>query len=307
MQRKAVLDELDLKIIILLSMNSRISYRNISSSVGLTPNAAKSRVNKLISNGIIKDFIVRVNPAVFGYEKEYSLTIRNFGKINKEDNVINKLNLLGEVLVYAKQLGGLSICVLAIKGGSEDKIGLMGDVLKPAVIEKTILVNYKPVSIKIQSSDLKVIKCLFSNPRMQIKEIAKKTSLSVRTMTRWFEKMKEDHILEFTIVRDMSSIHLVGYIEFALIINVAKSLYQNVVNAIYQDMEEYLLFMPNVYNNDVIFAVFFCASVNTVDRILTRLQLYNGVQRIEIFITTRLTFFQEWLKREVNKRLTQVY
>jgi hypothetical protein len=37
------------------------------------------------------------------------------------------------------------------------------------------------------------------------------------------------------------------------------------------------------------------------------LQLYNGVQRIEIFITTRLTFFQEWLKREVNKRLTQVY
>ena len=76
--------------------------------------------------------------------------------------------------------------------------------LKPAVIEKTILVNYKPVSIKIQSSDLKVIKCLFSNPRMQIKEIAKKTSLSVRTMTRWFEKMKENHILEFTIVRDMS-------------------------------------------------------------------------------------------------------
>ena len=40
-------------------MNSRISYRNMASSVGLTPNAAKSRVNKLISNGIIKDFIVR--------------------------------------------------------------------------------------------------------------------------------------------------------------------------------------------------------------------------------------------------------
>ena len=236
MQRKAVLDELDLKIISLLSMNCRVSYRNISLTVGLTPNAVKSRVNKLISSGIIKDFIVRVNPAIFGYEKEYSLTIRNIGKMDKEDSVINKLNLLGEVLVYAKQLGGLSICVLAIKGGSEDKIGLMGDVLKPAVIEKTMLVNYKPVSVKIQSSDLKVIKCLFSNPRIQIKDTSKKTSLSVRTMTRWFEKMKENHILEFTILRDMSSIHLVGYIEFALIINVAKSLYQNVVNRIYQEM-----------------------------------------------------------------------
>jgi len=307
MQRKAVLDELDLKIISLLSMNCRVSYRNISLTVGLTPNAVKSRVNKLISSGIIKDFIVRVNPAIFGYEKEYSLTIQNIGKMDKEDNVINNLNLLGEVLVYAKQLGGLSICVLAIKGGSEYKIGLMGDVLKPAVIEKTMLVNYKPVSAKIQSSDLKVIKCLFSNPRIQIKDISKKTSLSVRTMTRWFEKMKENRILEFTILRDMSSIHLVGYIEFALIINVAKSLYQNVVNRIYQEMEEYLLFMPNIYNNDVIFAVFFCANINTVDRILTKLQVYDGIQKIEIFITTRLTFFQEWLKREVDKRLDQMY
>ena len=131
--------------------------------------------------------------------------------------------------------------------------------------------------------------------------------LSVRTMTRWFEKMKENHILEFTILRDMSSIHLVGYIEFALIMNVAKSLYQNVVNRIYQEMEEYLLFMPNIYNNDVIFAVFFCANINTVDRILTKLQVYDGIQRIEIFITTRLTFFQEWLKREVDKRLNQMY
>jgi DNA-binding Lrp family transcriptional regulator len=307
MQRKAVLDELDLKIISLLSMNCRVSHRNISSSVGLTPNAVKSRVNKLISCGIIKDFILRVNPAIFGYEKEYSLTIRNIGKMDKEDGVINKLSLLGEVLVYAKQLGGLSICVLAIKGGSEDKIGLMGDVLKPAIIEKTMLVNYKPVSVKIQISDLKVIKCLFSDPRIQIKDIAKKTSLSVRTMTRWLEKMKENHILEFTILRDMSSIHLVGYIEFALIINVAKSLYQNVVNRIYREMEEYLLFMPNIYNNDVIFAVFFCANINTVDRILTKLQVYDGIQRIEIFITTRLTFFQEWLKREVDKRLNQMY
>jgi DNA-binding Lrp family transcriptional regulator len=94
MQRKAVLDGLDLKIISLLSMNCRVSHRNISSSVGLRPNAVKSRVNKLISCGIIKDFIVRVNPAIFGYEKEYSLTIRNIDKMDKEDSsVMNKLNL----------------------------------------------------------------------------------------------------------------------------------------------------------------------------------------------------------------------
>jgi hypothetical protein len=33
------------------------------------------------------------------------------------------------------------------------------------------------------------------------------------------------------------------------------------------------------------------------------LESYDGVQRTEVFITTKLIYYQEWLKREVNKRL----
>ncbi len=89
-----MLDKLDLKIISLLSENSRISYRNISSIVDLTPNAVKIRVNKMLSSGIIKEFVVRVNPSLFGYEKEFSLTIRNIDSKIKEDNIIDKLSTL---------------------------------------------------------------------------------------------------------------------------------------------------------------------------------------------------------------------
>ena len=110
-----MLDKLDLKIISLLSENSRISYRNISSIVDLTPNAVKIRVNKMLSSGIIKEFVVRVNPSLFGYEKEFSLTIRNIDSKIKEDNIIDKLSLFGEILVFAKQLGGSCICILAAK------------------------------------------------------------------------------------------------------------------------------------------------------------------------------------------------
>src|SRR5689334_1460268 len=138
MQRKAMLDKLDLKIISLLSVNCRISYRNISSIVDLTPNAVKIRVNKMISNGIINDFIIRVNPYLFGYEKEYSLTIRKPNRKIKEEDIVNRLSLVGEVLVYAKQLGGSSICILAVKSDAQDKIELINDLLKPAVIEKAI-------------------------------------------------------------------------------------------------------------------------------------------------------------------------
>lgn len=307
MQRKAMLDKLDLKIISLLSVNCRISYRNISSIVDLTPNAVKIRVNKMISNGIIRDFIVRVNPYLFGYEKEYSLTIRNSNRKIKEEDIASKLSLIGELLVYAKQLGGSSICILAVKSDAQDKIKLINDLLKPAVIEKAIFANYRETSIQIRSSDLKIIKNLLTNPRMQVEDIAKYTSLSTKTVARWFERMKKHQILQFTIIRDMSSRQLIGYIEFALLINIDKSFFRNVFETISREMEEHILFIPNLYQNNIIFAVLFCANIPTLDLILTRLQSYNGVQKIELFITTKLTFYQDWLKKEINNRLKLLY
>ncbi len=69
-------------------------------------------------------------------------------------------------------------------------------------------------------------------------------------------------------------------------------------------MQEYLLLIPNVNQNEIIFAVFFCANIPTVDSILTRLESYEGVNRTEAFVTTKLIYYQEWLKREIDKRLS---
>ena len=58
-------DNIDLQIVILLARDSRTPYNNIASVVGITP-AAKKRVNKMISNGVIHRFVLVVNPAIFG-------------------------------------------------------------------------------------------------------------------------------------------------------------------------------------------------------------------------------------------------
>ena len=63
-------------------------------------------------------------------------------------------------------------------------------------------------------------------------------------------------------------------------------------------MQEYLLLIPNVNQNEIIFAVFFCANIPTVDSILTRLESYEGVNRTEAFVTTK----SDILPRMVEKR-----
>ena len=70
-------------------------------------------------------------------------------------------------------------------------------------------------------------------------------------------------------------------------------------------MQEYLLAIPNRGQKELIFAVFFCANIPTVNSILMRLESYDGVKEVEHFITTSRLYYQDWLKREVNKRISQ--
>ena len=75
----------------------------------------------------------------------------------------------------------------------------------------------------------------------------------------------------------------------------ARGLDSEEIERIYHEMQEYLLIRPSSYQKEVIFAVFFCYSILTVNLIL-RLESYDGVNKVEVFITTSLVYYQERLK-----------
>ena len=93
---KDKIDTIDLEIIQCLSRDCRASYRDISSVVGITPNAIKGRINKMVCNGIIQSFIVNVNPGLFGYEKECLLTVKH--SYTKMTKIINDDELMMTIL-----------------------------------------------------------------------------------------------------------------------------------------------------------------------------------------------------------------
>jgi DNA-binding Lrp family transcriptional regulator len=185
-------------------------------------------------------------------------------------------------------------------------MGIIVDLLKPAAIE-SIFIKYRPITREIHSSDLNIMKCLLSNPRMQVEEIAKEACISTKTVARRLEKMRQKNVLEFSVSRDMSSLQITGYIEFVVIINVEISHHQNIVERIYHEMQENLVIVPNSYRQEVIFAAFFCANIPTVNLIFKKLESYEGVNRVEVFITTNLVYYQAWLKREIDKALNRKY
>ena len=85
----------------------------------------------MISKGVIRSFVVVINPAIFGYEKECFLMLKNIDKTMKEQDIFKKLSLLGDIIVYAKQLERPPMFVLSVRMGAEEKIGVLTDLLKP--------------------------------------------------------------------------------------------------------------------------------------------------------------------------------
>jgi DNA-binding Lrp family transcriptional regulator len=112
---------------------------SIGSAIDMTSKSVKARVNRMISAGVTEKFVVKVNPVALGYGMGCILIVREHTA--NTDDIVNRLNLLGDVSIHHRCMEGISAFCLAIKEGHEDKLKLLHDSLKPASVRVMIRSN----------------------------------------------------------------------------------------------------------------------------------------------------------------------
>jgi DNA-binding Lrp family transcriptional regulator len=276
---------------------------SIGSIVGMTSKSVKARVDTMISTGVIEKFVVKVNPVSLGYGMSCMLIVREHTA--HTDDIVSRLNLLGDVSIHSKCMGGISTFCLAIKEGHEDKLELLRDSLKPATVHFMFTSPSSYVSNKheLSESDLRIIKCLLSNPRMDMNDIAKKISISARTVNRRLTRLKDNNVLKFFIL--CNPVSTLGYIQFVLVINtVDKSFNNQIIERMYGELKENILCQPPIIDPDnIITLLLFSQDIYTADGILKEVESFTGVNRVELFILTDTTSYDEWVLKEIDKRL----
>ena len=302
--QRQFLDETDLKIISILSKDCRASFMSIGSAVGMTSKSVKARIDTMISTGVIEKFVVKVNPVSLGYGMSCMLIVREHTA--HIDDIVSRLNLLGEVSIHSKCIGGISTFCLAIKEGHEDKLELLRDSLKPATVHLmfTSPSSYLSSKHELSETDLQIIKCLLSNPRMDMNDIAKKISISPRTVNRRLTRLRDNNVLKFFIL--CNPISTLGYIQFVLVINtIDKSFNNQIIERIYGGgLKDNILCQPPIIDPDnIITLLLFTQDIFTADAILKRVESFTGVDRVELFTLTDTTSYDEWIVREVERRL----
>ncbi|PWU81259.1 MAG: hypothetical protein DLM72_07920 [Candidatus Nitrosopolaris wilkensis] len=296
---RQMLDKIDLNILATLARDCRTSYRSIGSQIGLTSKSVKARVKNMVRSGVIEKFIVRVNPAGFGYRTARILVRTNKG-ITK-DGVIQRVKQFGDLAYHVHHIGRTSVAALIIDKSLDNKIvQSLNNSLRPAIINR-ISVSELPVSTDLSETDLRIIRCLLlSGARLEISEIAKEVRISEKTTTRRLDRMKEGRILEFSVQCDPAS--MIGYVQFAILINVEKSHYRNVYERMYKEFQENILYHPSVIDpNDSLIFVLFGENVFRVDSVLVKVDSFEGVKSADVYILIKWQYYDNWIIREIDE------
>jgi DNA-binding Lrp family transcriptional regulator len=297
-----VLDSTDIEILRILIRDCRTSYTSIGLSIGMSTNAIKTRVARLVSQGIIQRFMTFIDHAIFGYSKVCYLTIRDIRTVEK---ALNHLKLLGEVVLEVNCIAGISLVGIAIRKEEEEKIQLLVEALKPALIQNMVIGHSYPVRLELLHSDFKIMKCLISDARMEISEIAKRVSTTPKTVSSRLAKMKESRILNFIVTTN--PLNMKGYIRFGMIIRLDRRRrddYQKSIRRLQEELEaRFVIVVPINLQEDVTNFQLFARSIFEIDPALKKIESLNGVRGADVFIPYSGKVHQDWILREIDNRV----
>ncbi|HJU34161.1 MAG TPA: AsnC family transcriptional regulator [Nitrososphaera sp.] len=306
------MDHLDLRILRILADNCRTSYRSMGLTLGLTPNTVKRRVKILVQKEIIGKFITNLNYAILGYRMNCLLIVRHHN-LNFEE-LAKYLHKFGNIYLGIKAIGGTSVFGIIARPAMEGEIKVLKEISKrnlSGAVEKEsipfnihirdVFIGYHTSHFRVIETDLKIIRCLLSDPRITIVDIANRISASRRTVIRRMEAMTENRLLNFGLVYNPSAMK--GYNYFSIVAQADKSLFQGILKRMHSDLSRYLLRHPTLIHEEVIILNLYSENVFDIERIFRKVESLPGLKKAEVFQPLDIEWPQDWLITEIDERL----
>ena len=173
------LDNYDMKILGILTINCRTPDRQIGKKVGLSGVSVKSRITKMERAGVIQNFTMKVEPPALGYGIIY-LTVPS----DDEVGIVKKLKLVGEPFFVVPCLGDIIACGIVVEKDVEQKTELVKNLIPNARIVLTLDPTESEFRADLTKTDFKILEQLLKNPKEKIDNLAKSTSLSAKTVAK---------------------------------------------------------------------------------------------------------------------------
>ncbi len=191
------LDSVDIGILRALERDCRVSYQELGRELGMTANAAKKRMNRLVESGAIHNFAVYLDYAMAN-AVSYIALVHIKGK-DREQGVLTRV--VDDSHVYSA--GSLSDggCIIFAQydrsmgpGAFEDFLSSVDGVHEVEIHRELTsegqIVEFSPLQVR-------VLRCLLEDARMPATEIAGMTGLTPRRVRRILGQLQQGGGLRF--------------------------------------------------------------------------------------------------------------
>jgi len=279
-----------MQILSRLLNNCREPDRQIGMEVGISGGAVKSRIKKMIKNGIIEFFTLKIEPPVLGYGVLYFVVTGE-----DLDKILQQVKLIGEPFFVVPCIGGITVCSIVVKENVQQKIELAKNLMKDVRVLSIFEAENPGISSDLTKTDLEIINELMKDPRQKIEDIAKKTNLSTKTVTRSIEKLQNDEAVQFTLVYEPTKIE--GYIPYCILAWIDGDLKQ-ILKMLKDEFAENFLQKPFLAKNQIVLFLY-SDDIFKLDDLTQQARKIPGVKTADLFIPRKIAFPQEWIKNAV--------
>ena len=280
------MDELDIQILSMLLDNCRESDRQIGKKIGISGNAVKSRIQKMIQNKVIEKFTLKIEPPVLGYNVLYIV-------ISGQDlnQILKQVRLIGEPFFVVPCVGDITVCSIVIKENVKAKIDLAKKIMKDVRVLSIFEAQNPGIRSDLTKTDLEIINELLENPRAQIDEIAKATTLSTKTITRSLDKLQNDEAILFTLIYD--PVKLEQYVPYAILTWIQGNLHTT-LKILNEEFSSSFLQKPFIAKNQIVLFLY-SDNIFKIDEVIQKVRKIDGIALADLFIPKKITLPQKWI------------
>ena len=192
------LDLIDKNILRSLSRDCRTSYRDIAKSLGMSATTIKGRIDDLVEAGIIIGFTVEFSYAMINSEVMFVWLVTD----NKEDQeqFVEEIARTRGIRQIVPFYGGDYLIFFEYCNSHDLGEVSMAIRRNPHVSSIEMHTLIAPIGQKttISNLQLRVLKELLADARMEISDIARRSGLSVKIVRRTLRELKESEAIRFS-------------------------------------------------------------------------------------------------------------
>ena len=207
MVKVVILDSIDKGILLALDENCRLSYQALARRLGLTANAIRKRMNRLVETGVIEEFSVLLKPAVINSDYLIALLYTDGSEDEEEFMELMGANLnvvqVGQVVTSVGRLYFLH-CEYIGTEGLQNLTTFLRTSDSVTNTELHTILTHRGEKFDIKKLHLRVLKFLLKDARMQIRAISAETGLTARRVNRAIQEMLDSNAFWFAVRWNLS-------------------------------------------------------------------------------------------------------